>query len=225
LLSSSGIKEEAGDVLGQLLEKNSTICSLRLQNNQLGYGVMDFGRSLRLNSSVCVLNVGSNRLGDPGADVLAGVLRVNRSLTSLNVSNNGFTEKGGQAIASGLASNPVLTSLNISNNAVRDSSCIELSGSLIQNQCISGTSVCLRVCGVYMHIRCLCICIIWCMYTLSLSLLCVLCSLLQYSTFLRAKLATGESSPLCLLCATTTALCSGVSVHATTSGPGAQATF
>jgi hypothetical protein len=121
-LSDSGyqcIDAESDEVLGTVLEKNSTLTSLYISGTFTGIGGgVAIGRALALNSTLINLGLNCRSIGAQGSTSIAEGLKRNTCLRYLNLSNNLVTSNGGTALAEMLRVNKTLTMLHLKHSGL-----------------------------------------------------------------------------------------------------------
>ena len=133
--SSHALSESGLDALVHLLDKNTTVTELNLQNQKLERGVITrFVNALASNPyALRTLKLGGNECRAEGARAIAKLLGgKNSTLTDLDVRDCNLGVAGGRLIGQALEDNTSLTSLNLSRN--------QLCGTLWNDPCIDPTS-------------------------------------------------------------------------------------
>ena len=102
------------------LEKNLSLRTLDLSNNQVKNSVRFLSEALCHNSSLLSLTLSSNFLENSGAFLLVPMLKKNTTLRTLFLDRNGVTEVGYAALAVAWISNRSLQSLGLSSNPISD---------------------------------------------------------------------------------------------------------
>lgn len=102
---------------GEVLEKNTTLTTLSLSRNTIGYGRGKFlAKGLKKNITLIDLNLSYCSLNEEEGETFAKALKKNTTLTFLNLFQNSVEKKGGKAFADVLKSNTILKSLDLRNN-------------------------------------------------------------------------------------------------------------
>eukprot|EP00455_Lapot_gusevi_P003253 TRINITY_DN11333_c0_g1_i6.p1 TRINITY_DN11333_c0_g1~~TRINITY_DN11333_c0_g1_i6.p1 ORF type:complete len:717 (-),score=106.78 TRINITY_DN11333_c0_g1_i6:52-2202(-) len=141
--SKNGIGPAVGASIANLLASpHQQLSTLRLQNNSIGRGVLEFSLALRDNRTLLILDLEGNDIGDEGIEVIADSLLYNRTLTQLNVASNRIEVAGGQALAYALSQNNVLSVLDLSQNPIKNLSAIAFAEALVSNQSLSSLDLC-----------------------------------------------------------------------------------
>ncbi|XP_015748416.1 PREDICTED: uncharacterized protein LOC107328190 [Acropora digitifera] len=102
------------NVLTRTLRVNTSLSSLDLTNNSIGYEAANsLAQALRVNTSLSSLNLSWNSIGNEGANSLAQALRENTSLSSLNLLDSIICDEGADSLAQTLRVNTSLFSLDL----------------------------------------------------------------------------------------------------------------
>ncbi len=141
-LGGNNAGPDTGAFVAEILGTNSSICSLRLQNNSIGEGVLDFHTALASNRSLVILDLEANGIGDQGCEAVASVLARNRTLTNLNLASNNISETGARTLAFAIQSNPVLSSLNLNGNPIKNSAAVAFAEALVNNNALLTLDLC-----------------------------------------------------------------------------------
>ena len=114
-MGSPLISGHSFSALGTLIEKNTSLTSLNLCNNDLQSDVIrDIAEALKTNASLTHINLGSNSIGPEGMKDLFEMLSINKALKRLNLSDNFLgTDAVMKALADALTSNHTLTALDL----------------------------------------------------------------------------------------------------------------
>ncbi|NXY44420.1 LR74A protein, partial [Ceuthmochares aereus] len=116
-LSHNEFSEKGGQLLGQMIDINTTLEILDLSWNYLSRkGAVALGRSLRVNGALKILNLSWNGVGNEGALALGEALKVNNVLVHLDISNNLINNEGAKNLCKGLEVNGKLKILKMENN-------------------------------------------------------------------------------------------------------------
>ncbi|NXE12384.1 LR74A protein, partial [Lophotis ruficrista] len=116
-LSHNGFSEKGGQLLGQMLARNTTLEILDLSWNHLSRkGTVALGTGLRGNGALKILNLSWNGIGNEGALALGEALKVNNVLVHLDISNNQINNEGAKNLCRGLEVNGKLKILKMANN-------------------------------------------------------------------------------------------------------------
>ncbi|NXC14884.1 LR74A protein, partial [Corythaeola cristata] len=116
-LSHNEFSEKGGQLLGQMLDSNTTLEILDLSWNQLRRkGTVALGKGLRVNDTLKILNLSWNGVGNEGALALGEALKVNNMLVHLDISNNQINNEGAKKLCRGLEVNGKLKILKMANN-------------------------------------------------------------------------------------------------------------
>ncbi|KAJ8665021.1 hypothetical protein QAD02_006683 [Eretmocerus hayati] len=120
-LRGNNISGKLVEVLGEVLEVNSTLKILSVEWNNLGSQVDSFSKfchGLAKSSQLEELDLRYNQISTVCADSLSDALKNNKSLKKLDLAWNSLGLSGGQKILSGVKFNRVLTVMNLKGNCV-----------------------------------------------------------------------------------------------------------
>ncbi|NWS73540.1 LR74A protein, partial [Crotophaga sulcirostris] len=116
-LSHNEFSERGGQLLGQMIDINTTLEILDLSWNHLRRkGTEALGKGLRVNSGLKILSLSWNGVGNVGALALGEALKDNNVLVHLDISNNQINNEGAQNLCRGLKVNGKLKILKMANN-------------------------------------------------------------------------------------------------------------
>merc|ERR1719277_64404 len=121
-LNRKGLKDEDGENLASMLEKNAYLQKLECEGNSLGVDAAEkIGEALKKNTTLRSLNLESNNLTAMGDDQkgiikLADALAVNKSLRVLMLSKNHITAQAGEHLVRAIKENESLTLVDLSGN-------------------------------------------------------------------------------------------------------------
>ena len=111
------VDREAGVALAELLTRNTTLTSLKLQRLPNTVAI-HFLPVLYHNTALTSLQLSNNKFHVETGLAIAKVLEHNTTLLSLNMSSNYFGEQVGIAVAGALEQNTTLTSLNLADTSL-----------------------------------------------------------------------------------------------------------
>ena len=133
-LSSNQIPEEVAISLAGVINSNCLLEVLDLSDNNLRTdGMIAIGQSLSRLSTLKTLNVGSNKIGYKAADTIALIILSNIQLQSLILSNN-HLERGAKTIANALKNISSLKELYFYNNQIPEGAAENLADAIISNR-------------------------------------------------------------------------------------------
>ena len=116
-LDGKGIGDAAAAVLANVLETNTTLTNLVLDDNMFGpAGAESLHTALKTNTTLTNLNLAHNYLGPAGAESLTAALKTNTTLTNLVLDDNDLGLAGAESLATALKTNTSLTNLNLRRN-------------------------------------------------------------------------------------------------------------
>ena len=116
-LDGKGIGDAAAAVLANVLETNTTLTNLVLDDNIFGpAGAESLHTALKTNTTLTNLNLAHNYLGPAGAESLTAALKTNTTLTNLVLDDNDLGLAGAESLATALKTNTSLTNLNLRRN-------------------------------------------------------------------------------------------------------------
>ena len=116
-LDGKGIGDAATAVLANVLETNTTLTNLVLDDNMFGpAGAESLHTALKTNTTLTNLNLAHNYLGPAGAESLTAALKTNTTLTNLVLDDNDLGLAGVESLATALKTNTSLTNLNLRRN-------------------------------------------------------------------------------------------------------------
>ncbi|NXT87203.1 LR74A protein, partial [Anhinga rufa] len=116
-LSHNEFCDKGGQLLGQMLDSNTTLEILDLSWNHLRRkGTVALGAGLKGNGALKILNLSWNGIGNEGALALGEALKVNNVLVHLDISNNQINNEGAKTLCRGLEFNGKLKILKMANN-------------------------------------------------------------------------------------------------------------
>ena len=116
-LDGKGIGDAAAAVLANVLETNTTLTNLVLDDNMFGpAGAESLHTALETNTTLTNLNLAHNYLGPAGAESLTAALKTNTTLTNLVLDDNDLGLAGAESLATALKTNTSLTNLNLRRN-------------------------------------------------------------------------------------------------------------
>lgn len=119
---ASGIgAEQAQRIAVALTEKNRTLTSLNIAQNQIGKdGVVWFSNLLKLSKTLKVLDLSLSGMDGKVALRFFECLSMNRTLAKLNLAHNRISNEGMMACIKALEANKVLTDLNLTDNLITE---------------------------------------------------------------------------------------------------------
>ncbi|KAG9069808.1 hypothetical protein KI688_009133 [Linnemannia hyalina] len=118
-LGGNSIGFDGAKALAEALKTNSTLATLHLWNNSIGSdGAKALAEALKTNSTLTTLDLGNNSIGSDGAKALAEALKTNSTLTTLGLGNNSIGSDGAKALAEALKTNSTLTTLDLGGNSI-----------------------------------------------------------------------------------------------------------
>ena len=108
---------EAGKIIGSLLEGNNTLTNLILCYNYLGdNAAKEIAKGLEKNTNLLSIDLSENEIGDEGVENIAKALRTNKVLKSLNLNSNKI--KRADDFIWTFKKNSTLISLHLKNNLI-----------------------------------------------------------------------------------------------------------
>lgn len=106
------------NLISQVIEKNTTLQELGLQDSKIGNdGCKHISQALKENKSLKKLNLGLNQIEDSGCQLISQALEKNTSLAELLLFSNRIKEEGYKHISDALEKNKSLRTLDIENNS------------------------------------------------------------------------------------------------------------
>jgi hypothetical protein len=106
-------------MLADALKSNTSVTSINLNNNTIGYvGASALADALKVNTSVTVIGLSRNAIGGEGASALADALKVNTLVTRIDLKSNTIGDEGASALADALKVNTSVTYINLDGNAI-----------------------------------------------------------------------------------------------------------
>ncbi|EGG14190.1 hypothetical protein DFA_11959 [Cavenderia fasciculata] len=137
-LSLNSLRSDEGEILGQVLTKNTTLTSLNLGNNILGRGCIPILQALKTNKTLKHLNLRKNLIRDmipPG--LLFQVLCQNTTLKYFDLCQNFIGNRTGKEIGFALPYNNRLKYLDLSSNQLSHPVALVFLHSLKYNQSLT----------------------------------------------------------------------------------------
>ena len=128
-------KSGGAPALVEALKNNTTLTSLKLENNQIGNAEVNIlVEAFKNNKTLTELTFALNYIGDEGAEASAGIIKYNKTLRTLKLSNNQFCDDGAKALAKAFKNNTTLTDLDLSFNHMSNEGIRALAKALKNNK-------------------------------------------------------------------------------------------
>ncbi|KAG0247101.1 hypothetical protein BG011_002002, partial [Mortierella polycephala] len=130
-------------ILADTLKTNSTLITLNLDSNLIGFswfgdnGALALSEALKTNSTLITLRLSDNSIGSNGALALSEALKTNSTLTTLYLSSNSIGDNGALALSEALKTNSTLITLNLYYNSIGSNGALALSEALKTNSTLS----------------------------------------------------------------------------------------
>jgi len=133
-LRSCGIDEGSGIALGKVLETNTTLMYLDLEDNLFGpVGGQAICEALEFNATLTHINLRTNSLTDVAGSVLGNALKVNETLTHLNLEETHLHEGAGRTISEALIVNQSIREIALGYNQIGEKAGENIVRALKQN--------------------------------------------------------------------------------------------
>ncbi|KAK5809251.1 hypothetical protein F5H01DRAFT_394807 [Linnemannia elongata] len=137
-LENNLIGFDGAKALAEALKTNKALTTLNLRLNSIGsYGAMALAEALKTNKTLTTLNLVGNSIGSDGAKALAEALKTSKNLTTLNLESNSIGDDGAKALATAFKINSTLTTLNLERNSVGDDGAKALTDALKTNSTLT----------------------------------------------------------------------------------------
>jgi Ran GTPase-activating protein (RanGAP) involved in mRNA processing and transport len=134
-LSSKWIGEAQAKQVGEELAVNTTVTTLILNQNEIGYpGCMDVADALIKNRVLTSVELDDNSIGDAGCSAMAMMLLQNAVLTRISLNGNRIGLAGVTALAKAVTSNSHLRRIGLGRNKVGDEGAMAMARALKSNE-------------------------------------------------------------------------------------------
>ncbi|MES2121229.1 MAG: hypothetical protein V4492_00455 [Chlamydiota bacterium] len=137
ILDNNRLRPEAVTEIGEALQVNATLKTLKMVGNNLGTHAQPLVSALLINHTLVSLNLSFNSLREEEGENIALMLNGNRCLAHLILAGNSLGNRGAEAIAGALTANSTLTELDLSRNTIEEKGGIELGISLLNNSSLT----------------------------------------------------------------------------------------